>query len=228
VALGVRDCRRFLSCYCRPSWNPSQYPFRLGLAFLDIPVRRNPHSWSSRRISVAPKELSNRLEQKVGSLWHLVKLTLSTKEGLLGTDDGIVGIENGILKYEGLRTKFEIGSGDVVVPPDSFADGPLMRQEGRKWLYGNEPERIAWGFDLKVRPDVHLYFFPLNRTTAPIMFGAIKSVGREFYSSVYEWLKSSDSLVRERVLPPVEPMPGVIYPPVKRKLGERILHFFFA
>lgn len=127
----------------------------------------------------------------------LVRMTVLKDDYPIGVDEGLVYFEGDELAYEGQLTAFHISTGDVEAPLEKFADGALMRAKGEQLKFGNRAGSAAWGFILRARPDIRLFFFPLRADGH-----------RSIYEPLFAWLKRTPSAGSDSLLPPVDPLPG--------------------
>lgn len=128
---------------------------------------------------------------------YLVKMTVHKDDRSIGQDEGLVFLVEDELIYEGLLTSFRIATGDVDAQIDKYANGPLMREKDERWKFGNRDGKAAWGFLLRDRPDIWVYFFPLE-------------VARRssIYQPLFAWFYRTPAKGTASIFPPTEPLPG--------------------
>ncbi|HZH98491.1 MAG TPA: hypothetical protein VEX38_05925 [Fimbriimonadaceae bacterium] len=118
-----------------------------------------------------------------------VLLRIKRGELTIGEDDGVLSFEDGALVFDGLLTSFRIH------PRDATISSPLPFDMS---LYGNWPQRRAWGFLLKEAPDVKVSVRPYRMYLAP---------GLE--EKLYSWLNApTEASSGESVLPPIDASPS--------------------
>lgn len=144
--------------------------------------------------------LSPRLKQWLkdeGGEGHVAIMTVLVDDKAIGQDQGLVSFDGDRLFFKGLSTSFQVSTGDVSIPWDQLANGPLMREKEEKWRYGNLIERSAWGFNLNAESNTRIYFFPLEVSGYPSLCRPL-----------FEWLQKEPVSHDDSVLPPCDPMPG--------------------